>query len=69
MAITEWESVQDRPKCLGASRIIFDVVDNVIATPSKFGDVEEITPFLRDVQESLLEAIDRSIPPHHPLNL
>jgi hypothetical protein len=47
--------------------IIFDVVDNVIATPNKFGDVEEIAPFLRDVEESLLEAIDRSIPPHHPL--
>jgi hypothetical protein len=47
--------------------VIFDVVDKVIANPNKFGDVEEIAPLLRDVQESLLEAIDRSIPPHYPL--
>jgi len=47
--------------------IIFDVVDNVIATPNNFGSIEEIAPFLKDVEESLLAAIDRSIPPHHPL--
>lgn len=47
--------------------VIFDVVDNVITTPDKFGNIEEIVPFLRDVEESLLEAIDRSIPQHHSL--
>ena len=47
--------------------IIFDVVDNVISTPNKFNDVEEIAPFLRDVEELVLEAICRPIPPHHPL--
>ena len=47
--------------------IIFDVVDNVIATPNEFSDVREIAPFLGDVEELLLEAINRSIPPLHPL--
>lgn len=47
--------------------IIFDVVDNVIATPNEFGNIEEIAPFLIGVEESFLEAINRSIPPHHPL--
>ena len=47
--------------------ISFDVVDNVIETPNDFTDIEEIAPFLRDVEGHILRATERSIPPHHPL--
>ncbi|PMD47010.1 HET-domain-containing protein [Hyaloscypha variabilis F] len=47
--------------------IILDIVDNAIPTPNKFSNIEEIVPFLRDVEELILKAIDRPIPPHHPL--
>ena len=47
--------------------IIFDIIENVVATPSNFSDIEEIAPFLRDVEELMLKAIDRPIPPQHPL--
>lgn len=48
--------------------IIFDTVDNAIAAPKEFGDIEEIAPFLKDVEDLFFEAINRSIPPDHPLN-
>jgi len=47
--------------------IMFDVVDNAIATPTDFTDIEEIAPFLRDVEGQMLEAIGRPISPRHPL--
>ncbi|KAM0552659.1 hypothetical protein ACHAPJ_007756 [Fusarium lateritium] len=47
--------------------LMLDVVENVVVTPNEFCDLEEIAPVLRDIEELLLEAINRFIPPHSPL--
>jgi hypothetical protein len=67
-----WRKQNSNPFKLGYSvlelqGIIFDVVDNMVASPHNFGNVQEITPFLKDVEMLLLEAIDRLIPQNHPL--
>ncbi|KAF4945479.1 hypothetical protein FSARC_14417 [Fusarium sarcochroum] len=55
------------PDVLVLQGLMIDVVENVVVTPYEFCDVEEIAPVLRDIEEVLLEAITRFIPPHDPL--
>ncbi|KAH7111205.1 heterokaryon incompatibility protein-domain-containing protein [Dactylonectria macrodidyma] len=67
-----WRKQSEHPFKSGQSVLVlqgltFDVVENVVTTPYEFDDIEEIFPILRDIEELLLEAINRSIPPHNPL--
>ena len=48
--------------------IIFDTVTDTVSTPTGFNDVDEIVPFLKDIEALFLQAKTRSIGPQHPLS-
>ncbi|KAH8662385.1 heterokaryon incompatibility protein-domain-containing protein [Xylariales sp. PMI_506] len=53
---------------LSIQGILFDTVSSVIVAPQQFNDIQEIVPFLRDIESSLYAAINRPISPLHPLH-
>ncbi|PCD21117.1 hypothetical protein AU210_016543 [Fusarium oxysporum f. sp. radicis-cucumerinum] len=62
-ATRPWRKQSENPFKSGQNVLVlhglmFDVVENVVITPYEFGDVEEIAPVLRDIEELLLAAIN-----------